>query len=126
MTTTAKTVFALPKACFAAAALIAGLAASSAQASVARQDTSAGNTTVVASYSYPSGNAGMVSPRDPAVSRSAEVASHAGAGLQLTPDPSLLFVAALGALCLSLSWRRPAARHADKLRQRLASAEAQG
>lgn len=125
MTATVHTVFALPKACFTVAALLAGLATSSAQAAVAQQQPNTNGGTVVASYSYPSnGSAGMVRPHEQSVTRSADVAGHAGAGLQLSPDPSLLAVAALGALCLSLSWVRPSARHADKLRARLGNGEA--
>lgn len=124
MTATVHTASSLTKACFTVAALLAGLATSSAQAAVAQQQPQANSGTMVASYTYPSNSsAGISGSHDAPAARGADVGGRTGAGLPLSPDPSLLAVAALGALCLSLSWVRPSTRHADKLRARLGNGE---
>jgi hypothetical protein len=120
------------KAWCAAAALLAGLAVAPAQAAAARQERNDLGRVVENKASYVSnGTSGVVGDLNQAAASTGSVNERRVRHFQISaqeahlmPQPSLLWVAALGALCLSLSWRRPASRHAEKLRQRLGSAEA--
>jgi hypothetical protein len=133
MTVNAKT-YALSRAC-AAAALLAGLAAAPAQAAVPQHEHSELGSTldkgIGRGFDGTTSATGLVSDLKQTAASTGSLAKHPvqplqtyAQGLQQLPEPSLLWVAALGALCLSLSWRRPASRHAEKLRERLGSAEA--
>lgn len=131
MTVIAQT-FASSKAWCAVAALLTGLAVVPAQAAAARHERNDLGSAVEDKVSYAgSGTTIVVSDLNQAAAntgtgneRRVRHFQTSAQGVRLVTEPSLLWAAALGALCLSLSWRRPANRHADKLRERLGGREA--